>query len=102
MTLLEVLLREKESKLSGGIYHKLQIDMTYNSNHIEGSRLTHDQTRCIFETNTIGITQTTVNVDDIIETTNHFRCIDVVIDSAEQLLSEEFIKHLHDELKRGN
>lgn len=101
MTLLEILLREKECKLSGGIYHKLQIDMTYNSNHIEGSCLTHDQTRYIFETNTIGITETTVNVDDIVETANHFKCIDMVIEGANQLLSEEFIKHLHDELKRG-
>ncbi|MCM1122825.1 MAG: Fic family protein [Eubacterium sp.] len=101
MTLSEILLREKESKLSGGIYHRLQIDMTYNSNHMEGSCLTHDQTRYIFETNTIGITEKTINVDDIVETTNHFRCIDLVIEEARQLLSEELIKHLHDVLKRG-
>ena len=66
--LLAILRREKESKLSGGIYHRLQIDMTYNSNHIEGSLLTHEQTRYIFETNTIGISENIVNVDDIIET----------------------------------
>ncbi len=101
MTLLEVLLREKESKLPGGIYHKLQIDMTYHSNHIEGSCLTHDQTRYIFETNTIGITEKSVNVDDIIETANHFKCIDMVIEDAGQMLSEVFIKQLHDILKRG-
>ena len=79
-TLLAILQEEKASKYSGGIYHKTQIDLTYNSNHMEGSRLTHDQTRLIFETNTIGIENEVVNVDDIIETTNHFRCIDMIID----------------------
>jgi Fic family protein len=88
-------------QLRGGIYHRTQIDMTYNSNHIEGSRLTHDQTRYIFETNTIGITDESVNVDDIIETSNHFRCIDYIIENAEQRLSEDFIKHLHLLLKSG-
>ena len=90
-TLLEYLQREQESKLSGGIYHKVQIDLTYNSNHIEGSRLTHDQTRYIFETNTIGVTDQAVSVDDVVETANHFRCIDMVIDHADSLLSERFI-----------
>ncbi len=99
--LLEVLRREKESRLPGGIYHKIQIDLTYNSNHIEGSRLTHDQTRYIFETNTIGVTDATVNVDDVVETANHFRCIDMVIDSAHYPLSERFIKQLHAALKTG-
>ena len=74
--LLAILREQKEAKTKGGIYHRVQIDLTYNSNHIEGSRLTHDQTRYIFETNTIGIGETAVNVDDIIETTNHFRAID--------------------------
>ncbi|MCC8178016.1 MAG: hypothetical protein LIO38_02740, partial [Cloacibacillus sp.] len=69
--------REKESGLSGGIYHKVQVDLTYNSNHIEGSRLTHDQTRYIFETNTIGVSDQAVNLDDVVETANHFRCIDM-------------------------
>lgn len=101
VTLLDILKREKESKLSGGIYHKTQIDLTYNSNHIEGSRLTHDQTRYIFETNTIGITDETVNVDDIVETANHFKCIDMVIDESTYLLSEAFIKRLHMVLKGG-
>lgn len=100
-TLLEFLCREKESKLSGGIYHKIQIDLTYNSNHIEGSRLTHDQTRYIFETNTIGISNEAINVDDVVETANHFRCIDMVIDSAHLQLSERFIKQLHGTLKSG-
>lgn len=100
-TLLEVLLREKESKLSGSIYHKVQIDLTYNSNHMEGSRLTHEQTRHIFETSTIGITDEAVNVDDIVETANHFRCIDMIIDSANHPLSERFIKQLHLTLKSG-
>ncbi|MFA6729416.1 MAG: Fic family protein [Eubacteriales bacterium] len=100
-TLLEVMRAEKRSRLSGGIYHKVQIDLTYNSNHMEGSRLTHDQTRYIFETNTIGVESGSVSVDDIIETANHFRCIDAVIDSAKNLLSEKLIKELHSILKTG-
>lgn len=99
--LLERLKLEKETNLSGGIYHKIQIELTYNSNHIEGNRLTHDQTRYIFETNTIGIQDAAVNVDDIVETTNHFRCIDLVIDQANHTLSEAFIKQLHLILKSG-
>ena len=101
MRLLVVLRQEKEAKLKGGIYHKTQIDLTYNSNHIEGSRLTHDQTRYIFETNTIGIEGESVRVDDIIETTNHFRCIDLIIDRAEERLTESLIKELHLILKSG-
>lgn len=97
--LLEVLREEKSSFMKGGIYHRTQIDLTYNSNHIEGSRLTHDQTRYIFETNTIGIGNEAMNVDDIMETVNHFRCIDHIIDNADCRLSEDFIKHLHDILK---
>lgn len=100
-TLLEILQYEKAAKYSGGIYHKTQIEMTYNSNHIEGSRLTHDQTRYIFETNTIGVTGEAVNVDDVIETTNHFRCIDLIIDKAKAVLTEKFIKELHLILKNG-
>ena len=100
-TLLDILQREKNTSLSGGIYHKIQIELTYNSNHIEGSRLTHDQTRYIFETNTIGITNDNVNVDDIVETSNHFRCIDLVIENAGNALSEGFIKELHRVLKNG-
>lgn len=100
-TLLDVLRIEKASGTKGGIYHKVQIELTYNSNHMEGSRLTHDQTRYIYETNTIGVEAGTVNVDDIVETANHFRCIDLVIDSAGQMLSEPFIKTLHRTLKNG-
>lgn len=100
-TLLEILQREKANKYSGGIYHKTQIEMTYNSNHIEGGRLTHDQTRYIFETNTIGITGEAVNVDDVIETANHFCCIDLIIDKAKAVLTEKFIKELHLILKNG-
>lgn len=100
-TLLEILQREKANKYSGGIYHKTQIEMTYNSNHIEGSRLTHDQTRYIFETNTIGITGEAVNVDDVIETANHFRCIDFIIEHAKSALTEKMIKKLHLMLKTG-
>ena len=99
--LLAFLKREKESSLKGGIYHKIQIDLTYNSNHIEGSRLSHDQTRSIFETKTLGITDNAVKVDDIIETVNHFRCIDLAIEGANTKLSESFIKQLHYILKTG-
>ena len=99
--LLYALREQKEMQLKGGIYHKTQIDFTYNSNHIEGSRLTHEQTRYIFETNTIGITDEGVKVDDVIETVNHFRCIDMVIDQAEERLTEHFIKALHNQLKQS-
>ena len=99
--LLAFLKREKESSLKGGIYHKIQIDLTYNSNHIEGSRLSHDQTRFIFETKTLGITDDAVKVDDIVETVNHFRCIDLAIEGANTKLSESFIKQLHYILKTG-
>lgn len=99
--LLSALREQKTCKTKGGIYHRIQIDLTYNSNHIEGSRLTHDQTRYIFETNTIGITDRSVNVDDIIETTNHFRAIDYIIDETDSKLSETYIKHLHYLLKSG-
>lgn len=99
--LLKRLREEKEGKISGGIYHRTQIDLTYNSNHIEGSRLTHEQTRYIFETNTIGITDESINVDDIVETTNHFRCIDLIIDRAQDRLSEPLIKEIHRILKTG-
>ena len=100
-TLLDILQEQKASKYSGGIYHKTQIDLTYNSNHIEGSRLTHDQTRYIFETNTIGVENEVLNVDDVIETVNHFRCIDMIIDHAKNALTERFIKELHLNLKSG-
>ena len=100
-TLLSILQEEKKSKYSGGIYHKTQIDLTYNSNHMEGSRLTYDQTRYIFETNTISVENETLNVDDVIETANHFRCIDMIIDNAKSALSEKFIKELHLILKSG-
>lgn len=99
--LLRVLREEKDMKLKGGIYHRTQIDLTYSSNHMEGSKLTHDETRHIFETNTIGMADKTINVDDIIETVNHFRCIDFVIEQAETRLSEVFIKQLHYILKSG-
>ncbi len=101
ITLLDILQEEKASKYAGGIYHKTQIDLTYNSNHIEGSRLTHDQTRYIFETNTIGVEKEALNVDDVIETVNHFRCIDMIIDHARATLTEKFIKELHLILKTG-
>lgn len=99
--LLDILREEKADRYSGGIYHKTQIDLTYNSNHMEGSQLTHDQTRYIFETNTIGIENEAVNVDDVIETANHFRCIDMIIEHAKSALTENFIKELHRMLKTG-
>ena len=101
LPLLSVLREQKQLRLTGSIYHRTQIDLTYNSNYMEGSRLTHEQTRYIFETNTIGITVESVNVDDVIETSNHFRCIDLIIDRAEENLSEAFIKELHQVLKNG-
>ena len=99
--LLKAFREQKASRLKGSIYHRTQIDLTYNSNHIEGSCLTHDQTRYIFETNTIGITDNSVNVDDIVEAVNHFRCIDYIIDHTEERLTEDYIKHLHLLLKTG-
>lgn len=99
-SLLSRLKAEKKVKLHGGIYHRIQIDLTYNSNHIEGSKLTHDQTRYIFETNTIGLSEA-VKVDDVVETANHFKCIDMIIDNAAYVPSENFIKQLHVVLKNG-
>lgn len=96
--ILQRLREEKEHKISGGFYHELQIRMTYNSNHLEGSSLNEEQTRCIFETNTIG-SNTNLSVDDIIETVNHFRAIDYCIDMAEEPLTQDIIKHLHFLLK---
>lgn len=101
ITLLDILREEKANRYSGGIYHKTQIDLTYSSNHMEGSRLTHDQTRYIFETNTIGAENEVFNVDDVIETANHFRCIDMIIDRAKAVLTERFIKEIHLTLKNG-
>ena len=100
-TLLEILQEEKSSGYSGGIYHKTQIELTYNSNHIEGSSLTHEQTGYIFETNTIGTETGSINVDDVIETANHFRLVSLIIDNAKSVLTEEFIKQLHLILKNG-
>lgn len=99
--LLAVLIDEKESQTMGGIYHKLQVEMTYNSNHIEGSKLSFDQTRYIYETMTIGVDDSSVNVDDIIETVNHFRCVDLAIESAKYKLTESLIKQFHFILKTG-
>ena len=96
--ILQTLRDEKEMKLSGGLYHELQVRMTYNSNHIEGSKLSEEQTRMIFETNTIDIGDG-IPVDDILETVHHFRAIDYVIDNAEVMLSEDVIKQLHFILK---
>lgn len=95
------LMLEKENRISGGIYHKVQIELTYNSNHMEGSRLSHEQTRYIFETNTINAPDGSVNVDDILETVNHFRCIDLIIDHAKHKLTETMIRQLHFLLKSG-
>ncbi len=99
--LLKRLRKEKDSKIKGGIYHKTQVDLTYNSNHIEGSRLSLEQTRSIFETSTIGIESESINIDDIIETTNHFRAVDYIIDNAHVPLSTRMLKELHRILKSG-
>jgi len=99
--LTNILKAEKEKRVKGGIYHKTQILLSYNSNHIEGSRLTEEQTRYIYETNTIGISGGNVNVDDVIETTNHFKCFDLIIDNASKMLNEKIIKELHFTLKVG-
>ena len=99
--LLDILQEEKSSGYAGGIYHKTQIELTYNSNHIEGSSLTHEQTRYIFETNTIGVETGSINVDDVIETANHFRLVSLIIDNAKSMITEEFIKELHLLLKNG-
>lgn len=99
--LLNTLREQKNMKLSGGIYHKTQVEFTYNTNHIEGSTLTQDQTRLIFETNTIGMESAVINVDDIVETANHFKCVDYIIDNATKILSEDMIKELHFILKNG-
>ena len=98
-TLLDYLLIEKNHHIKGGIYHKTMVELTYNSNHIEGSRLTQDQTRFIYETNTIGISNESINIDDITETINHFRCIDYVLDHVNDILNEKLIKQLHAILK---
>ena len=100
-TILGILEAERSSRISGGLYHRLQIDITYNSNHIEGSRLTHEQTRWIFETKTIGEIGADVPVDDIVETANHFRAVDKVIITASSALTEAYIKRLHEILKSG-
>jgi Fic family protein len=99
--LLERLRQEWEARMKGGIYHRTQIDLTYNSNHIEGSRLSEEQTRRIFETNTLGVVDDTLRIDDILETVNHFRCIDYVIEHATEKLTEAHIKQLHAMLKNS-
>lgn len=98
---LNFFVMKKASRIKGGIYHKVQIDFTYNSNHIEGRRLTHEQTCHIYETNTIVVDKDAVSVDDIVETANHFLCIDMIIEQANNPLNEPFIKELHRTLKNG-
>lgn len=100
-SILFKLREEMEMKLKGGLYHQTQIRLAYNSNHMEGSRLTEDQTRSIYETKTIGITKGSEKIDDIIETVNHFRCFDYIISIADKDLSEDIIKHIHLLLKNG-
>ncbi|MDQ8767339.1 Fic family protein [Streptococcus ruminantium] len=98
----QLLLEEKEMGIKGGLYHKVQIELAFNSNHIEGSQLSHDQTRYIFETNTIGFEDSSsIKVDDIIETSNHFTAVDFLLDSFQVELTTDWIKHIHAILKRG-
>lgn len=99
--LLQILQAERTGRHPGGIYHKTQIELTYNSNHMEGSRLTHEQTRYIFETSTIGVETAPISVNDVVETANHFRCIDLIIQHANAPLTEKGIKELHRILKNG-
>ncbi len=96
--LTDTLIFEKKNKISGGIYHKMQVDLAYNSNHIEGSRLSHEQTRYIFETQSI---EGTALVNDVFEAANHFKCFDLVLDTLNEPLTEEYIKKLHYTLKSG-
>ncbi|WP_432651334.1 Fic family protein [Huintestinicola sp.] len=96
--LKDTLLFEKKNKISGGIYHKMQVDLAYNSNHIEGSRLSHEQTRYIFETHSI---DGTALVNDVFEASNHFKYFDLVLDTVNEPLTEEYIKKLHYTLKSG-
>ena len=98
---LKVLREEMQTEVKGRLYHRTQVAFAYHSNHMEGSRLTEEQTRYIFETNTIGLTREAVNVDDIVETVNHFRCVDYIIEEAGTRLTEAFIKGLHGMLKSG-
>lgn len=98
-TLLYRLREEKKIKLKGGIYHQTQIKLSYNSNHMEGSTLTEEQTRYIYETNTIGLEKEPANIDDIIETVNHFQCFDYILDCADNVLTENIIKKIHAILK---
>lgn len=102
-SLLDVLRREDRLRIKGGIYHKVQVELTYNSNHIEGSRLTEEQTRYIFETNTVGALKKYqgIKVDDVVETANHFRCVDYIIENANRKVNEHMIKRLHFMLKNG-
>ena len=99
--LLERLRQEKSSRVRGGIYHKIQVELTFNSNHIEGSRLSIDQTRLIFETATVGFEGEPVRIDDVVEASNHFRAVDFIIEKADEPLSEQFVKELHRILKSG-
>ena len=99
--ILAALKAEKRGQVKGALYHRLQVDFTYNTNHMEGSRLTHEQTRWIFETMTVGKLPENIPVDDIVETANHFRCVDLVIESANAALTERYIKTLHNQLKSG-
>ncbi len=100
-TLLNQLREEKSIGLKGGIYHQTQIKLAYNSNHIEGSKLTEEQTRYIYETNTIGLEKETVNIDDIIEAINHFQCFDYILECADDILTEDIIKKIHKILKNN-
>ena len=100
-SVLDILEAERKARIPGGLYHRLQIDFTYNSNHMEGSRLTHEQTRWIFETMTVGEIGANVPVDDIVETANHFRAVDLVLATANAALTERYVKRLHAVLKSG-
>lgn len=97
--LLKQLIEEKGIKLKGGIYHQIQINFAYNSNHIEGSRLSEDQTRYIYETHSIiSNKEETISINDVNETLNHFRCFDYILENV-NILTEELIKEIYKILK---
>ena len=102
INILEILREQKDMKLKGNLYHNTQIIFAYNTNHIEGSKLTEDQTRYIFETNSILFEgETVASVDDILETANHFKLVDYMLDIADKDLTEDIIKKFHKILKEG-
>ena len=102
INVLDTLREQKDMKLKGNLYHQTQVSFAYNTNHIEGSTLTEEQTRYIFETNTILFEGDTVaKVEDILDPSNHFKLFDYMLDVADKKLTEKMIKEFHKILKDG-